>query len=143
MCVGSLYPWKIPTSSYKIDRCSYSGFKSWTNHYSPTPTHLIPYLKADMLTFSFPESLKIQFKNVFSKRKNIPIDSNLYKSIGAKCQNNMLTTKEDRLRRLGSFDHLIITLSDFFKYYILARLCAGLTFGGLVFRPFSCLIFFL
>lgn len=67
------------------------------------------------MTFYLPESLKIQFKNIFNNKKNISIDSNLYKSIGAKCQNNMLTTKEDRLRRLGSFDRLIITFPDFFS----------------------------
>lgn len=59
------------------------------------PSHIPhPYLKADILTFPFPESFKIQFKNVlnnnkfknaFNNNESIAIDSNSYKSIGSKC----------------------------------------------------------
>lgn len=50
------------------------------------------YLKADILTFPFPESFKIQFKNVlkiinlriFLITESIAIDSNSHKSIRVK-----------------------------------------------------------
>lgn len=56
---------------------------------SPIPH---PYLKADILTFPFPESFKIQFKNVlkiinlriFLITESIAIDSNSHKSIRVK-----------------------------------------------------------
>lgn len=58
------------------------------------PIYPTPYLKADILTFPFPESFKIQFKNVlnnnkfknvFNNNESIAIDSNSYKSMGSKC----------------------------------------------------------
>lgn len=49
------------------DRYSPIGFKFRTNyHYVPTLTCPTPYLKAHLVTFSFPENLKIQFKNVYN-----------------------------------------------------------------------------
>lgn len=57
------------------------------------PIYIIPYLKADILTFPFPKGFKMQFenvlnnnkfKNVFNNNENISIDSNSYKSIGTK-----------------------------------------------------------